>query len=97
MKQLYIRSVLYTRQKQNHFVLRNDIQIVYAEKLHSTAVGSCCQHTLNQPSATELKGKVYYSNIFIILVPRKEREEENEGMSQKTVEVVQRNHAIRGV
>ena len=62
---------------------RNDIQIVYAEKLHSTAVGSCCQHTLNQSSATELKGKVYYSNIFIILVPRKEREEENEGMSQK--------------
>ena len=56
--------------------MRNDIQIVYAEKLHSTAVGSCCQHTLNQPSATELKGKVYYSNIFIILVPRKEREEE---------------------
>ena len=34
MKQLYIRSVLYTRQKRNHFVSRNDIQIVYAEKLH---------------------------------------------------------------
>ena len=34
MKQLYIKSVLYTRQKQNYFVLHDDIQIVYAEKLH---------------------------------------------------------------